>query len=190
MRKLALVIALALVPLGLARGDDKDFMPEGTEKVEVKTPPVRITRPNKDWAFVNLEALNKKEPEKSNEKLKARLLQGGASANFYVFAWSEERDEVTSESLGQEQLEITRGFFKDKGKVVSSGRSKLQKLDAWSFEVQGVLASGGDELSVSKLVVYRPGDKQIFVLSLEVPKKNLEQVKKDKPKLFAGVQLQ
>jgi hypothetical protein len=188
-RRFSFLAALALAALA-ARADDKDLYLENTEKVELKDPNVRVTRPNRDWQFLNLEALNKKDPSKANDKLKARLTQGGASANFYVLAWPDEREDASSEKIGQEQLESTQSFFKDKGKVTQRGRSKQQKLDAWGFEVEGALAQGGDEFVVSKLIVYRPGDKHVFVLSLEVPKKNVEQVKKDKAKLFSGVQLQ
>src|SRR5262249_34245370 len=94
------VASLALAPFALA-ADPNCYMPEGTEKVEVKEPAMKVTRPNRDWVFLDLEALGKKDPQKRDVNLRARLLQGGASANFYVMAWKDEREELTSEKVGQ-----------------------------------------------------------------------------------------
>jgi hypothetical protein len=191
VRPFALVLPLVLCAATLGLGqEDKDVYLEGTEKVEVKEPAVRVVRPSRDWVFINLDALNKKQPQGANPNLKARLLQGGANANFYVIAWPDERADTSSEKVGAEQLEATRNFFKDKGKVLQNGATRASKLDAWGLEVEGTPASGGDPLVVSKVVVYRAADKQVFILSLEVPKKTVDLVKKDKAKLFSGVQLQ
>jgi hypothetical protein len=193
MKRLILT-ALLLAPCVFA--DDSLFL-ENTEKVELKEPLLRVTRPDKEWVFLDLEVLKKQELKKAGSakgpvedtfaKLKAELQLSSANASFFVYAWSDTHKEPpTAETLGGEVMEQTRGFFKDKGKVVGNGKAKLGKLDAWGIEVEGTLTSGGDELSVSKLVVYRPDDKFVFLLSLEVPKKKLEQVKKEKKKLFTS----
>ena len=39
------------------------------------------------------------------------------------------------------------------------------------------------------MVVWRPADKRVFLLSLEHPKKHADLVKKDKAKLFSNVKV-
>ncbi len=193
MKRLILT-ALLLAPCVFA--DDSAFL-ENTEKVELKEPLLRVTRPSKEWVFMDLEVLKKQELKKAGsakgpvedtfQRLKAELQFSSANASFFVYAWSDAHKEPpTPETLGGEILEQTRNFFKDKGKVVSSSKAKLGKLDGWGVEVEGTLTQGGDELSVSKLVVYRPEDKTVFLLSLEVPRKKADLVKKEKKKLFTS----
>jgi hypothetical protein len=201
-----LVVALAALAAVPALGDDakKDdvYLPDTTEKVEVKDIALRVTRPGKDWSFLNLETLNKKELEKAQpgqqqriqeaqERLKVREFYGSANANFYVFSWKDDRENLDLEKLGNEQLDATQGALKDKGKVLASAKTKLGKHEAWGFDVEGALASGGnsDVLAVSKLVIYRAEDKRVFVLSLEYPKAKADLVKKVRSKLFTNVQL-
>lgn len=184
-----LALGLALLVAPLAFGDDDKDLYLDQEKVEVKEPALKVTRPSRDWQFLSIEALNKKYPGQKDEKLKARLYQGGANANFYVLSWTDERAELTTEKVGDEQQESCRSCFKEKGKLGWKGHTKVGKYSAWTFEVEGALASNGDELFVSKSVIYRAADKMVFVLSLELPKKNVKLVEKDKSKLFSGVEI-
>jgi hypothetical protein len=189
-----LVCLALLLPLAFAFADDSPFL-EGTEKIELKEPLLRVTRPAKEWAFLDLAVMKKKALEKAGsakgpvedmyDKLKVQLEYSSAGADFFVWAVTDQRADLTPDKLGGEILEQTRGFFKDKGKVTGNAKAKLGKLDAWGIEVEGALASTGTEMDVCKLVVYRPDDKVVFVLSLEVPKDKAAQVKKDKKKLFS-----
>jgi hypothetical protein len=192
--KRLLLTALLLAPCAFA--DDSPFL-ENTDKVELAQPLLRVTRPSKEWVFIDLEVLKKQELKKAGsakgpvedmfQRLKAELQYSAANASFFVYAWSDTRKDPTPETLGGEVLEITRSFFKDKGKVTGNAKTRLGKLDAWGIEVEGMVASGGDdEMSVSKLVVYRPDDKMVFLLALEVPKKKLDLVKKEKKRLFTS----
>ncbi len=181
----------------MAYAEDSIYL-ENTDKVELDKPLLRVTKPAKEWTFMNLRVLKEKEMVKAGsakgrvedafQYLKAQLQLSSANANFYVYAWPDERKDLTSEKVGGELLEQTRGFFKDKGKVLANGKATLGKLEAWGIEVEGKLegaAEGADETHVAKLTVYRPADKTVFVLAFELPKKKLDAVKKDKKKLFS-----
>lgn len=195
MKRLALAALLLIAVALIAHAEDSPYL-ENTEKVELEKPLLRVTKPAKEWTFMNLQVLKKQEMAKAGsakgrvedafQHLKAQLQLSTASANFYVYAWPDERKEVTSEKVGGELLEQTRGFFKEKGKVVSNAKAVLGKLEAWGIELEGKLEGGEEEMHVAKLVCFRPADKMVFVLALEVPKKKLDQVKKDRKKLFSA----
>ena len=193
------LVLLALLSTALfVHADDSPYL-ENTDKVELEKPLLRVSKPAKEWTFMNLQVLKKQDlaragsakgrVEDAYQHLKAQLNLGSASANFYVYAWTDDRKDVTSEKIGGELLEQCRGCFKDKGKVASNGKTAHGKLEAWGFEVEGKLEgadpSSTDETHVAKLAVFRPSDKMAFVLSLELPKKKLDAIRKDKKKLFS-----
>ena len=183
-----------------ARPDKKDevFL-DGVEKVDLKEPLLRVTRPSKSWVFLNLDLLKKQELDKATRRreaileeqsrLHARLYYGSASATFFVMSWVDDRKDLTAETLGGEVLAQTKAALKDGGKVTANGRAKHGKLEAWGIELEGAPAAGGEELCVSKLVFVRPEDRRVFLLILEHPKKHAELVKKEKGKLFSGVKV-
>jgi hypothetical protein len=197
----AFLALLAAAPFAL--GDDKkDEKKDETfldvDKLETKDPVIHITRPSKDWVFINLDLVFKKELEKATDKptlminqskQKARLFYGSANASFFVMSWNDAREDLTVEKLGTEMFEATVGAFKDKPKVLGNGRTKLGKLEAWGVEIEGTLQNGTEALSSSKMIVWRPEDKRVISLILELPLKNVALVKKDKAKLFANVKL-
>jgi hypothetical protein len=187
-----LVAPVVLAPFVMA----EDNLYLDTDKIELKDPLVRVTRPAKEWSFIDLAVLKKRELEKAGsgkgrvedafEKLKVQMQYSAANANFIIYAWKDEHQDVSVEKLGGDALTETQSFFKDKGKTTQNGKTKLGKLDAWGFEVSGKLVANDDEIVATKVLVYRPDDKEVFLLTLEVPKKNAESVSKFKKKLFSA----
>ena len=141
MKRLVL-LALLTAPLALALAEDSPYL-ENTEKVELDKPLLRVTKPAKEWSFMNLQVLKKQELAKAGsakgrvedafQHLKAQMQLSTANANFYVYAWSDERKDASSEKIAGEILEQTRGFFKDKGKVVANAKATLGKLEVWAW---------------------------------------------------------
>src|SRR3954447_25286221 len=89
-----------IVPLAVALAEDSPYL-ENTDKVELEKPLLRVTKPAKEWTFLNLAVLKKQELAKAGsakgrvedafQNLKAQLNLGSASASFFVYAWTDER---------------------------------------------------------------------------------------------------
>jgi hypothetical protein len=193
LRTLA-IACLSLACLTLARAQDPALIDESKEKLVAKEPPFALTRPSKEWVFIDLEKAKEKlarektigAAEEAFKTIKARLYHGGHPADFFVYAWEDSRDELSSSSVGNEQLEQTKARLKD-AKVTGSGATTLGKHKAFAFEAEG--SFDGKPLAVSKLIVYRATDKQVFVVSLECPKDKAKLARKDLAKLLKGLQL-
>ena len=83
-------------------------------------------------------------------------------------------------------LEQTNRALKD-AKVTGKGPTTLGKHKAFAFEIEGTFQ--GKPLAVSKVVVWREADKQVFVISLECPKDRAKVARKDLTKLLKGIQI-
>jgi hypothetical protein len=190
----AIIVALVLAA-ATARGQgEAPAFDENQEKLVSKEPPFAVTRPNKEWVFIDLERAKAKElrehgfsaAEEAFKTLKARLWHGGHPADLYIHSWPDNREDASSEKVGLEVLEQTNRALKD-AKVTGKGPTTLGKHKAFAFEIEGTFQ--GKPLAVSKVVVWREADKQTFVISLECPKDRAKVARKDLAKLLKGIQL-
>lgn len=189
----ALCVPFLVIAVARAQGDKPDF-DENQEKLVSKEPAFAVTRPNKEWVFIDLErakvkAIRSRGAVAADEEfktLRGHLWHGGHPADLYIHSWPDIGEDASSAKVGEAVLEQTKKALKD-AKVTGKGPTTLGKNKAFAFEIEGSFQ--GKELAVSKVVVWREADKQVFVISLECPKDRAKVARKDLTKLLKGIQL-
>lgn len=205
MRFYRLAVPLALIllaPAALAQDEPAEDSPflEG-DKIELEDPPLRLSRPNDSWQFIDVEKIKAKRRAQGLNNagyatLCAQLWYGAARANLFVRCWKAaalpQGDKAADDLLADGFQRELEGILKNP-KLGKRKRVKVGKRAGIWFEIQGEAPDPRDPdkmvtLTIIKIVVFRPEDNAILTLSLEFSDpKRAKALGKDLKKLLKKV---
>lgn len=205
MLRSAAMVVLPLLLLGPTPAPAKDEKtkqapPKGKQKDDggmflkgskhtCKKPPLRVSRPNNSWRFVDIAKMKQKllkdgQELKGFENLQFRLWFGAYKANIYVRAYVDpvpnREKPLTAADLALERIKRLKASFV-KPKVKRPRSTKLGKQKAVIFEISGTLANKKPHFIIIA-VAYRSQDKAVAQFALEwsgADKKKQKELRKD-----------